>query len=163
MGEERTSGTLGAIPPPFFTGEVPRRGGGGIVQSMPIRKPHPNARKLRKDMPSAEKRLWYFIRRKQLGEFRFRRQHTIGPYIADFVCVEAKLVIELDGEQHGKDEATAYDQTRNAFMEREGWVVVRFWNNEVYDNIDGVLEAILDAAMNSVRAMEIEKSESDEG
>jgi very-short-patch-repair endonuclease len=132
-----------------------------MLQTMPIRKPHKNARKLRKDMPSAEQRLWYFIRRKQLGGFRFRRQHTIAPYIADFVCVEAKLVIELDGEQHGLDGAPEHDEKRNAFMESEGWAVVRFWNNDVYDNIDGVLEMILDAAGNSVRALEIEKSRKD--
>jgi len=126
-----------------------------------MRKPHKSARALRKDMPSAEQRLWYFIRRKQLGGLRFRRQHTIGPYIADFVCVEAKLVIELDGEQHGAGGAPAHDERRNSFMGSEGWVVLRFWNHEVYDNIDGVLEAILDAAGNSVRALEIEKSRKD--
>ncbi len=133
-----------------------------MVQNIPIRKPLPNARKLRKDMPSAEQRLWYFIRRKQLGGLRFRRQHTIGPYIADFVCVEAKLVIELDGEQHGLGGAPEHDEKRNAFMESEEWAVVRFWNNEVYDTIDDVLEMILDVAGNSVRALEIEKSASDE-
>jgi very-short-patch-repair endonuclease len=132
-----------------------------MVQTMPIRKPHPNARNLRKDMPSAEQRLWVFIRRKQLDGLRFRRQHTIGPYIADFVCVEAKLVIELDGEQHGLDGAPAHDEKRNAFMESKGWAVVRFWNNEVYDTIDDVLETILDAAGNSIRALEIEKSGKD--
>ncbi len=132
-----------------------------MVQEMPIRKPHPNAHKLRKDMPSAEQRLWYFIRRKQLGGFRFRRQHTIAPYIADFVCIEAKLVVELDGEQHGLDGAPEHDERRNAFMESEGWAVVRFWNNEVYDNIDDVLETILEAAGNSVRSLEIEKPRKD--
>jgi len=129
---------------------------------MAIRKPHPNARALRKDMPSAEQRLWYFIRKRQLGGFRFRRQHTIGPYIADFVCVEARLVIELDGDQHGRDAAPSRDEKRNAFMEKKGWMVVRFWNDEVYKNIAGVLETILDAAMNSVRAIQFQKSENNE-
>ncbi len=133
-----------------------------MVQYMPIRKPHPNARKLRKDMPSAEQRLWCFIRRKQLGGFRFRRQHTIAPYIADFVCIEAKLVIELDGDQHAVGGMPNRDEQRNNFMESQGWTVVRFWNNEVYDNIDDVLEMILDAAGNSVRALEIENSASNE-
>ncbi|MEQ8179985.1 MAG: DUF559 domain-containing protein, partial [Amphiplicatus sp.] len=72
-----------------------------------MRKPHPNASALRKNMPPAEKRLWSFIRRQQLGGFKFRRQHTIGPYVADFACAEAKLVIELDGGQHGFDLAEA--------------------------------------------------------
>ena len=90
-----------------------------------MRKPHKNARTLRKEMPSAEKRLWFFIRKRQLGDFRFRRQHTIGPYIADFACVEAMLVIELDGDSHGTDEAATYDERRNAFMEAQGWIVRR--------------------------------------
>lgn len=128
---------------------------------MAIRKPHPNARVLRKDMPSAEQRLWYFIRKKQLGGFRFRRQHTIGPFAADFACVEARLVVELDGDQHGRGGAPSRDQRRNAFMENEGWTVLRFWNHEVYDNINGVLETILDVAINSVRALEFEKSKTD--
>ena len=124
---------------------------------MPLRKPHPNARSLRADMPSAEKRLWHFIRKKQLGGFRFRRQHTIGPYIADFACVEARLVIELDGDQHGIGAGPARDAKRDAFIEREGWTIRRFWNREVYDNIDGVLETMLDAADNAVRAKTLEE------
>ncbi len=113
-----------------------------------MRKPHKNASKLRKEMPSAEQRLWFFIRRKQLSGLRFRRQHTIGPYVADFSCVKVKLVIELDGDQHGTNNAVSYDDKRNKFMEGNGWTVLRFWNNEVYDNIDGVLEVILDTARN---------------
>lgn len=102
-------------------------------------------------MPEAERRLWVRLRNRGLGGFRFRRQHTVGPYVADFACVEARLVIELDGEQHGLPDAQAHDVARNAFMEREGWLVLRFWNNDVYGNMDGVLETILDAAENSVR------------
>ncbi len=124
-----------------------------------MRKPHPSARKLRKDMPEAEQRLWYFIRRSELGGFRFRRQHTIGPYIADFACLEAKLVIELDGDQHALGDAPKRDEKRDAYLIAEGFEVLRFWNNEVYENIDGVLEAILDAAMNSVRAKQVESSQ----
>ena len=102
-------------------------------------------------MPEAERRLWVRLRDRQLGNFRFRRQHTIGPYIADFACIEAMLVIECDGEQHGFDEALARDAKRTAFMESEGWMVLRFWNREIRDNMQGVLETILDAAENSVR------------
>lgn len=122
-----------------------------------MRKPHPSAKKLRADMPSAEQRLWYFIRRKQLGSFHFRRQHTIGPYIADFVCIEAKLVIELDGEQHAKGSAPARDAKRDSFMEEEGWVVLRFWNHDIFGNIDRVCEKVLDVAGNSARALEFER------
>lgn len=110
-------------------------------------------------MPSAEKRLWFFIRRKQLGGFRFRRQHTIGPYIADFVCIEAKLVVELDGEQHGYDWERAHDCRRDEFMEARGFHVTRNWNHGVYDNINDVLEAILYAAENTVRARDVLKDE----
>ena len=120
------------------------------MQPMPIRRPHKRARTLRKRMPEAERRLWARLRNHQLGGFRFRRQHTIGPYIADFACVEARLVIECDGDQHGADDALIHDATRNAFMESEGWMVLRFWNPEIYNNMDGVLETILDAARNSV-------------
>ncbi|GAB4519301.1 MAG: hypothetical protein Tsb0010_03590 [Parvularculaceae bacterium] len=109
-------------------------------------------------MPPAEQRLWYFIRRKQLGGFRFRRQHTIGPYVADFACVEARLVVELDGDQHGRDDAPLRDKDRDAFMEKEGWTVLRFRNHDVYGNIDGVLETIQGAAVNSVRASKLETS-----
>ena len=125
---------------------------------MPLRKPHPNARKLRKEMPSAEKRLWYFIRNKRLGGFRFRRQHTIGAYIADFVCIEARIVIELDGDQHALRTAPTRDTKRDGFMESEDWLVLRFWNNDVYENVDGVLETILGACENSKKSLEFEKS-----
>lgn len=102
-------------------------------------------------MPEAERRLWVRVRNKQLGGFRFRRQHTIGPYVADFASIDAKLVIELDGEQHGFPDAQAHDAARDNYMVKEGWMVLRFWNKEVYDNMDGVLGTILDAAENSVR------------
>jgi len=102
-------------------------------------------------MPAAERKLWMRIRRKQISNFRFRRQHTIGPYIADFACVEVRLVIELDGDQHGFDDG-ARDQKRDAFMEASGWMVLRFWNHEIYHNIDGVLETILNTAESLGRA-----------
>ncbi|MEO1015139.1 MAG: endonuclease domain-containing protein [Pseudomonadota bacterium] len=110
---------------------------------MPLRKPHPNAKALRKDMPPAERRLWAKLRNRQLGGFRFRRQHTVGPYIADFACVEARLIVELDGDQHGRDDAPARDARRDAFLEEQGWRVLRFWNHEAFENLDGVLETIL--------------------
>ena len=111
-----------------------------IVQCM--RRPHPNARKLRKDMPEAERRLWSRLRLKQLGGFRFRRQHTIGPFISDFVCVEAMLVIELDGAQHGENDASVRDAARDAYMEGHGYLVLRFWNEAVVKRIDDVLDEI---------------------
>ncbi len=107
-----------------------------------MRRPHPNARKLRKDMPEAERRLWSRLRLKQLGGFRFRRQHTIGPFIADFACVEAMLVVELDGAQHGRHNAPARDAARDAFIEGQGYLVLRFWNEAVTRRMDDVLNEI---------------------
>jgi very-short-patch-repair endonuclease len=107
-----------------------------------MRKPHPNARKLRNDMPEAERRLWSRLRLKQLGGFRFRRQHTIGPFIADFACVEAMLVVELDGAQHGREDAPARDAARDKFIEEKGYLVLRFWNEAVVRRMDDVLNEI---------------------
>lgn len=107
-----------------------------------MRRPHPNARKLRKDMSEAERRLWSRLRLKQLGGFRFRRQHTIGPFIADFACIEAMLVVELDGAQHGRDDAPARDAKRDAFIEGQGYLVLRFWNEAVMRRMDEVLDEI---------------------
>lgn len=102
--------------------------------------PSKNARYLRKNQTEAEKRLWWSLRRKQLRGARFRRQAPIGPYIVDFFCPEAKLIIELDGGQHA--DAVAADTRRTAWLEARSYRVVRFWNNDVMENIDGVLEVI---------------------
>jgi very-short-patch-repair endonuclease len=94
-------------------------------------------------MPEAEKQLWQRIRKKQLG-MKFRRQHGIGRYIADFYCSEHKLVIELDGDSHDSLESQAYDKERNMFMQEVGLEVLRFTNREVFTNIEGVLQQIED-------------------
>lgn len=109
-------------------------------------------------MPPAERKLWARLRGKRLCGFRFRRQHTIGRYIADFACIEARIVIELDGDQHAFDEG-ARDAKRDAFIKSEDWRVLRFWNNEVYGNIEGVLDAILEGCENARRAKEFSKPE----
>ena len=101
------------------------------------------ARILRKDMTDAELFLWQRLRRRQLDGFRFRRQHPIGPYIADFACLEPKLVVELDGSQH-LDQLDE-DAERTAFMERQGFMLVRFWNDEIFKETKWVLQAISDA------------------
>jgi len=77
-----------------------------------------------------------------LDACRFRRQHPIGPYIADFACIERRLVVELDGGQHQGQ--NAQDEQRTAFMQTQGWQVLRFWNNEVLNNLDGVLSTIVE-------------------
>jgi primosomal protein N' (replication factor Y) len=91
-------------------------------------------------MTNAERSLWQAIRDKQVNAHRFRRQHPIGPYIGDFACIEQRIVIELDGGQHpGQAE---WDDKRTAFMQSQGWWVLRFWNNDVLNNLDGVLSTI---------------------
>lgn len=99
------------------------------------------ARALRKNQTDAEKLLWYRLRNRQLVGCKFRRQQIIGPYIADFLCLEPKLIIELDGGQH----ATRQDQDeqRTRFLESLGYWVLRFWNHDVLRDINSVLEVIL--------------------
>ena len=98
------------------------------------------ARQLRSAMTDAERRLWQQLRRHQLADFRFRRQHPIGPYIADFVCLSARLVIEIDGGQHNEPAA---DMARDASLQARGFEVLHFWNNDVLSNTEGVCDVIL--------------------
>jgi very-short-patch-repair endonuclease len=98
------------------------------------------ARVLRKNATDAERFLWSYLRRRQLDGFRFRRQRPIGDYVCDFVCLEASLIVELDGSQHA--ERTPYDQIRDAFLRSEGFRVLRFWNVDLFDNVDSVVETI---------------------
>jgi very-short-patch-repair endonuclease len=100
------------------------------------------ARKLRREMTAAERRLWTHLRRHQLAGFRFRRQLPVGPYIVDFISLEAKLVIEIDGGQHLE---SAPDAVRSAWLEGQGFRVLRFWNHDVLIHADDVLTAILGA------------------
>jgi very-short-patch-repair endonuclease len=98
-----------------------------------------NARALRRDMTDAERKLWMGLRGEQLGA-KFRRQHPLGNYIADFACLEPKLIVELDGSQHAKNQA--YDLARDAFFRTQGFEVLRFPSNAPFQNLDGVLNAI---------------------
>lgn len=93
-------------------------------------------------MTDAERLLWYELKGRRFCGFKFRRQRPIGPYIVDFCCMERALVIELDGGQHNEPESIAYDQERTRFLEREHFRVVRFWDNEVFVNTEGVFERI---------------------
>ena len=97
---------------------------------------------LRKESTPAERKLWSKIRNDQLG-INFRRQHAVGNYIPDFVCIEKKLIIELDGSQHL--EQREYDVERTRYLETLGFRVIRFWNNDVIKNMDGVILAIIHA------------------
>ncbi|HUW54372.1 MAG TPA: DUF559 domain-containing protein [Rhodanobacter sp.] len=98
------------------------------------------ARQLRNESTDAERRLWYFLRCQQLAGYKFRRQYPLAGYIADFVCVPARLVIELDGGQHL--DALAYDRRRTEALQREGYCVLRFWNDDVLLRTEDVLREI---------------------
>ncbi|ESS70643.1 hypothetical protein MGMO_120c00300 [Methyloglobulus morosus KoM1] len=98
------------------------------------------ARTLRKNQTDVELLLWQQLRNRQLCGYKFRRQFPIAPYIADFACLELKLIIELDGGQHA--DQISYDNQRRLFLEQRGFKVIRFWNNDVIENTAGVLEAI---------------------
>jgi very-short-patch-repair endonuclease len=97
------------------------------------------AKELRSNLTEAESRLWYFLRRNHLG-CRFRRQHPIGPYVADFACLRPRIVIELDGGQHLQQHH--YDEARDKFMRERGFVVLRFWSNEMLERSESVLQVI---------------------
>ena len=104
--------------------------------------PNRKARQLRQSSTDAERRLWSALRDRRLQNYKFRRQHPIGHYIVDFACTEYGLVIELDGGQHLD---SSPDVQRTASFERQGWRVIRFWNNDVLANTNGVAEIILNA------------------
>ncbi len=102
--------------------------------------PISRARRLRKQSTDAEKVLWRHLRGHQILGLQFRRQEPIGRYIADFVCYQRRLVIELDGGQH--QEQAVYDAERTRWLKSRGFKVIRFWNDDVLKEADGVLEAI---------------------
>ena len=108
------------------------------------------ARKLRKTMTHAETKLWLKLRYQALGNFKFRRQVPIGPYIVDFVCYAASIIVEVDGGHHDEEKHMDYDQTRTVWLENQGFHVLRFWNNEVFENLEGVLEVILEACLHKM-------------
>ena len=101
-----------------------------------------NARALRRDPTDAERALWRHLRAGRLNGLKFRRQHPIPPYIADFCCASAKLVIELDGSQHSEET----DRVRSRYLQSQGWRVLRFWGHDVLARIEAVVDAIWNAA-----------------
>jgi very-short-patch-repair endonuclease len=111
---------------------------------MPPRRTNPKgyerARQLRKELTPAEQRLWVYLRNNKLNGVNFRRQHAIGSYIVDFVSIKHKLVIELDGSQHLNQEER--DAERTQYLESQGYKVIRFWNDKVENDIEGVVRAI---------------------
>ena len=101
------------------------------------------ARQLRKQQTEAEALLWRKVRDRQLDGYKFYRQYPIPPSYADFICRTQKLIIELDGAQHSEDRNIIHDKKRTDYLEKKGYRVIRFWNDEIYKNMDGVLETIL--------------------
>lgn len=104
--------------------------------------PIEKARLLRQHQTPTETLLWEQLRARRLAGFKFRRQYVIGQYIVDFVCLEAKLIVELDGGHHANREQLAYDDVRTQFLQALEFRVLRFWNEEVEKDLDGVLERI---------------------
>ena len=107
----------------------------------------PIARILRRDKTQAEARLWSHLRNRQMEGAKFRFQSPVGPYVADFLCVETRLIVELDGGQHGLQ--IEKDAARTKALEAAGYTVIRFWNNDVLANTEGVLETIQLAVLNA--------------
>ena len=103
----------------------------------------PRARNLRRQSTDAEKKLWWHLRHLPIERSHFRRQATIGPYYADFACHRSRIVIEIDGGQHADDRQAARDAKRTAHLNSRGYRVLRFWNNEVLTNVEGVMAVIL--------------------
>jgi len=107
------------------------------------RKTRKRAKELRWPMTPAEVIVWTRVQRGRLMGFHFRKQHPVGPYIADFACVKSRVIVEIDGETHWREFERRRDAARTAFLEREGWAILRVWNSDVYGNEDGVVETIL--------------------
>jgi very-short-patch-repair endonuclease len=99
-----------------------------------------HAKSLRAQQTDAEQQLWYHLRAHRFLDLKFKRQKPIGPFIVDFVCIEKMLVIELDGSQH--QHVATYDAERDKWLQAEGFTVLRFWNNEVMNQLEDVLEKI---------------------
>ncbi|MBN8655162.1 MAG: endonuclease domain-containing protein [Anaerolineae bacterium] len=114
---------------------------------MPARRTTPkgyeNARKLRKELTPAERKLWAHLSNRKINGVKFRKQHAIGNYVPDFCAIKERLIIELDGSQHL--EQVAYDDERTKYFESLGYRVIRFWNNQVTKELDAVILAIIHA------------------
>jgi very-short-patch-repair endonuclease len=98
---------------------------------------------MRHEQTGAERKFWQKVRDRRLDRHKFKRQYSIGPYIVDFICLERRLIVELDGGQHATQQS--YDAARDAFLAAEGFQVLRLWNHDVLTNMEGVLVTLLDA------------------
>ena len=117
---------------------------------LPVRgRPSARARRFRSKATETEKLLWKHLRTIDIDGSHLRRQVPIGPYVADFACMAAKLVIELDGSHHNTDARKLRDERRTRWLEAEGFRVIRFWNNDIAQSMDGVLETVYAALYGS--------------
>jgi len=112
----------------------------GVAALKTLNKPLVKA--LRRHPTEAEKKLWRHLRNRQISGAKFRGQQPFGPYILDFYCAESKLAIELDGGQHGMTKHTRQDEQRDEYLKQEGVTVLRFWNNQIFEEVEGVLDMI---------------------
>lgn len=101
----------------------------------------PFAKKLRQNQTDAENLIWLHLRNRRFQDLKFRRQHPMGPYIVDFICLEKQLIIELDGGQHAK--INFYEQTRTHYFQKQGFKILRFWNNDVLMYLPAIIEKIM--------------------
>ncbi|MGZ0070611.1 endonuclease domain-containing protein [Sphingobium limneticum] len=110
-----------------------------VIWMYPVRRQiSPHAARLRRNTTDVEQKFWMVLRNRQLDGFKFRRQTTIGPFIVDFLCVERRLIIELDGGQHDEDR----DVARSKWLQAQGYRLLRIWNHEATENFDGAIEAV---------------------
>lgn len=123
-----------------------------VRRTLDLARQRDHARRLRREQTDAERTLWKALRSRQLNGLKFRRQHPVGPYIADFCCLELNLAIELDGGHHALQ--TDADERRSHALAQEGYRVLRFWNHDVLRNLEGVLHRIAESAKPSPREEE---------
>lgn len=123
-----------------WIGSLIRRGKGDAIKGYKLNQLLNNAKTLRSNQTEAEKQLWYYLRAGRLSGLKFKRQKPYGQYIVDFICIEHRLIVELDGGQHA--EQMDDDKKRDAYFQTEGYTVLRFWNNEVMQHMEAVLEKI---------------------
>jgi very-short-patch-repair endonuclease len=145
MRSKRTTSRTRTFPLPPRSGGEGSGVGGLLRTTRKIDLRVVRARQLRRDMTMAEKKLWWRLRELGAKGSHFRRQATIGPYFADFASHTTKLVIEIDGGQHGQASQITRDHKRDAYLRRNGYRVLRFWNNDIRENIEGVVTVICDA------------------
>ena len=145
------------------------KGGEGAARSHKAKKKYriaektKRARRLRNDATPAERRLWTRLSRRQLGGFKFRRQFPHGRYVLDFYCVELKLCVELDSDQHGEDDLRRKDEFRTKYLEENSVEVMRFWNHQVLTAVESAADAILEQAhaLAMLRSLPTQNSETE--